>query len=172
MSNIELEAFVDAELERNPLLARDDRDGEAEPEAIEVAATDLSTDRIDDSAARADMDVSHDEASPGERATGDDPGSEGAADAGGSVDWSRAGAGGSTSFDGDADALESALTRDKTLNEHLHDQLAVSGLSGGERRRCSLACRQPWPWKASRRLAATAFTIRPMPARRSVAPTR
>jgi len=130
LSNIELEAFVDAELERNPLLARDDRDNEAEPEAIEVGSTDTSTDRIDDSAARADMDVSHDEASPGERATGDDPGSEGAADAGGSVDWSRAGSGGSTSFDGDADALESALTRDKTLNEHLHDQLAVAGLSG------------------------------------------
>jgi RNA polymerase sigma-54 factor len=130
LSNIELEAFVDAELERNPLLARDDRDGEAEPEAIEVQSSDLATDRIDDSAARADLDVSHDEVSPGERATGDDPGSEGAAEAGGSVDWSRAGSGGSTSFDGDADALESALTRDKTLNEHLHDQLAVAGLAG------------------------------------------
>ena len=129
LSNIELEAFVETELERNPLLARDDRDGDAEPEAVETAGADTSTDRIDDSAARADMDVSHDEASPGERATGDDPGSEGAADAGGAIDWSRAGSGGST-FDGDADALESALTRDKTLNEHLHDQLAVAGLSG------------------------------------------
>src|SRR6476620_1563831 len=70
LSNIELEAFVDAELERNPLLARD---GQAEPEATEVAASDTATDRVDDSAARADMDVSHDDASPGERATGDDP---------------------------------------------------------------------------------------------------
>jgi len=129
LSNIELEAFVDAELERNPLLVRDDRDGEAEPEAVEAAGVDTPTDRIEDAAARADMDVSHDEVSPGERATGDDPGSESAADAGGSVDWSRAGSGGS-SFDGDADALESALSRDKTLNEHLHDQLAVAGLSG------------------------------------------
>ena len=129
LSNIELEAFVETELERNPLLARDDRDGDAEPEAIEAQSSDTATDRIEDSAARADMDASHDDVSPGERATGDDPASEGAADAGGSVDWSRAGAGGST-FDGDADALESALTRDKTLNEHLHDQLAVAGLSG------------------------------------------
>jgi RNA polymerase sigma-54 factor len=131
LSNIELEAFVDAELERNPLLARDDRDGEAEPEAAEAVSSDTSTDRIEDSTARAEMDVSHDEASPGERATGDDAASEGAADAGGSVDWSRAGNGGST-FDGDADALESALSRDKTLNEHLHDQLAVAGLAGPE----------------------------------------
>ena len=37
--------------------------------------------------------------------------------------------GGST-FAGDGDALESALARDKTLNEHLHDQLAVAGLTG------------------------------------------
>jgi RNA polymerase sigma-54 factor len=129
LSNIELEAFVDAELERNPLLARDDRDGEAEPEAADAVSGDTATDRIEDSTARAEMDASHDEVSPGERATGDDPGSEGAADAGGAIDWSRAGSGGS-SFDGDADALESALTRDKTLNEHLHDQLAVAGLSG------------------------------------------
>ncbi len=120
---------MDAELERNPLLARDDRDGEAQPEAAEVQSSDTATDRIDDSAARADMDVRHDDVSPGERATGDDAASEGAADAGGAVDWSRAGSGGS-SFDGDADALESALSRDKTLNEHLHDQLAVAGLSG------------------------------------------
>jgi len=131
LSNIELEAFVETELERNPLLTRDERDGEAEPEATEALSTDMSADRVDDSAARADMDTSHDEVSPGERATGDDPGSEGAADAGGSVDWSRAGSGGST-FDGDADALESALSRDKTLNEHLHDQLQVAGLSGPE----------------------------------------
>jgi len=131
LSNIELEAFIETELERNPLLARDDRDGEAEPEAMEAVSGDTATDRIEDSTARAEMDVSHDEASPGERATGDDAASEGAADAGGSVDWSRAGNGGS-SFDGDADALESALSRDKTLNEHLHDQLAVAGLAGPE----------------------------------------
>ena len=131
LSNIELDAFVDAELERNPLLVRDERDGEAEPEAMEAVSGDTATDRVEDSTARAEMDVSHDEASPGERATGDDAASEGAADANGSVDWSRAGKGGST-FDGDADALESALSRDKTLNEHLHDQLQVAGLAGPE----------------------------------------
>ncbi len=131
LSNIELEAFVETELERNPLLARDERDGEAEPEAMQAVSGDTATDRVEDSTARAEMDVSHDEASPGERATGDDAASEGAADANGSVDWSRAGKGGST-FDGDADALESALSRDKTLNEHLHDQLQVAGLAGPE----------------------------------------
>ena len=131
LSNIELEAFVETELERNPLLTRDERDNEAEPEAMEAVSGDTATDRVEDSTARAEMDVNHDEASPGERATGDDAASEGAADANGSVDWSRAGNGGST-FDGDADALESALSRDKTLNEHLHAQLQVAGLAGPE----------------------------------------
>jgi RNA polymerase sigma-54 factor len=126
LSNIELDAFVDAELERNPLLQRDERDAEPEPEQAPAAATDLSADRVEDSDARADMDASPDEISPGERATGD--GADAAAgDAGGTIDWSRAGRGGS--FDGDSDNLESALTREKNLTEHLQDQLAVSGLS-------------------------------------------
>jgi RNA polymerase sigma-54 factor len=125
LSNMELEAFVEGELERNPLLQREDREGDrdAEPPA-EAAAQDLSTDRIDDASARAELDTSHDEASPGERATGDAE----AADAGGAIDWSRAGKGGPAGFDGDLDALESALSREKTLAEHLYDQLAVAGL--------------------------------------------
>ncbi|HVI31530.1 RNA polymerase factor sigma-54 [Phenylobacterium sp.] len=131
LSNIELEAFVEGELERNPLLQREDREGEAEPEAPAEAAQDFSADRIDDAGARAEMDVSHDEASPGERATGDAPDAP-AADAGGAIDWSRAGNGGSTGFDGDPDAMESALSREKTLAEHLYDQLAVAGLSAAE----------------------------------------
>ncbi|MGZ6014941.1 MAG: RNA polymerase factor sigma-54, partial [Phenylobacterium sp.] len=46
LSNLELDAFVDAELERNPLLQRDERDAEPEAPADELsgAASDLSTD--------------------------------------------------------------------------------------------------------------------------------
>src|SRR5579864_6275511 len=72
LSNLELEAFVDAELERNPLLQRDERDAEPAAEApIEAAGDDFSADRMDDAGARADLDTAHDEASPGERVTGD-----------------------------------------------------------------------------------------------------
>jgi RNA polymerase sigma-54 factor len=125
LSNLELEAFVEAELERNPLLQRDEPEepAEAPPEAA-------AADGYEDAAAAADMDVVHDEVSPGERATGDAPEPpQGAAEAGGSVDWSKAGKGG---FDGDLDGLEDALSRDKTLAEHLHDQLAVAGLTAKE----------------------------------------
>ncbi|THD74515.1 MAG: RNA polymerase factor sigma-54 [Phenylobacterium sp.] len=118
LSNLELEAFVEAELERNPLLQRD------EPEAApEAPVEDAPVSEIADHSA--DLDSVHDEVSPGEHATGDAPEGQGAADAGGSVDWSRAGKGG---FDGDLDGLEDSLSREKTLTEHLHDQLAVSGL--------------------------------------------
>ena len=130
LSNLELDAFVDAELEKNPLLQRDERDAEPEAEATVEAASDNAADRMDDAGARAEMDAAHDEASPGEHATGDAERDMGGADAGGSVDWSRAGSGGS--FEGDSDALEGALTRARTLNEHLHDQLSAAGLKGAE----------------------------------------
>ena len=125
LSNLELEAYVEGELERNPLLQRDERDDE--PQRGEADAPD---DRIDaeaasDATAAADLDASPDEVSPGERATGDSPE---AADAGGAIDWSRAGRGGELDIEG----LEGALTREKTLSEHLHEQLTVAGLGSAE----------------------------------------
>ena len=131
LSNLELDAYVDAELERNPLLQRDERDAEPDAEVQPAAVSDVAADRMDDAGARADFDVSHDEASPGERVTGDGAQDMGAAEAGGAVDWSKASRSGG-SFEGDSDALESALTREQTLSEHLHDQLTVAGLTGVE----------------------------------------
>ncbi|MFN3520853.1 MAG: RNA polymerase factor sigma-54 [Phenylobacterium sp.] len=125
LSNLELEAFVEAELERNPLLQRDERDAEPEAEAPKDAAVEYSADEIPAGAAGAEMDMSHDEVSPGERATGDAPEAQ---DAGGAVDWSKAGRGGS--FESDGDDYEGADTRAKTLSEHLNDQLATAGLTG------------------------------------------
>src|SRR4051794_15352228 len=94
LSNLELDAFVEAELERNPLLQREERDAEPEAEAPAEPAADLSADRIDDAGARAELDTAHDEASPGERVTGDAQNDLGAAEAGASIDWSKAGRGG------------------------------------------------------------------------------
>jgi RNA polymerase sigma-54 factor len=133
LSNLELEAFVEAELERNPLLARDEEGVEQETDARSDAA-DLSLDRVDDADARAEYDAAHDEASPGEHVTGDaaEPHEAyaGAAEAGGSIDWSKAGSGG-RSIEDDAD-LESLLTHDKTLRQHLAEQLAAAALPPAE----------------------------------------
>ncbi len=126
MSSMELESFVETELERNPLLQRDEREFETEEAPAEAAAP---IEVAADSDARADLDSSPDQASPGEHATGDAP--EGAADAGGAIDWSKAGRGGG-GFDGDPDTLENALSHEKSLVDHLHDQLAVAGLTPAE----------------------------------------
>lgn len=124
LSNIELDAFVEAELERNPLLQRDE--GEAEPASDGEAERDPSLTQLDvvaDTAASREMDAPTEDVSPGERATGD--GAE-AEHAGGQIDWSRAGSGGS--FDGD-EGYESALVDVPTLSAHLRAQLVQAALS-------------------------------------------
>lgn len=130
LSNLELEAFVDAEIERNPLLQKDDRDTEGEMDAAPEAplAHDMAADRISDSDAAEAMDAGHDDlysaASPGDRSNGE--GGE-AMQAGGQIDWSRAGSGGSFEHDGD---FESLLTKAKSLNEHLEDQMHLARFNG------------------------------------------
>ena len=119
-------SFIDAELERNPLLQRDEADQDAEPAA--EADGPIVAEQVADAEARADLDATHDDVSPGERATGDAP--EAAADAGGAIDWSKAGSGGS--FDQDGEGFEGRLSRELTLSEHLQAQLAASGLSPAE----------------------------------------
>ena len=138
LSNLELEAYVEGEMERNPLLARDEvtegapdeRRGErvepesaADPEGAQAAQAEASLDvRSDDIY----------DASPGERSAGEQGGGEGeGAQAGGQIDWSRAGSGGGREMSGDD--FEGALSREKTLSEHLHEQLSVAGLDQAER---------------------------------------
>jgi RNA polymerase sigma-54 factor len=138
LNNLELEAYVDAELERNPLLQREDRDGESDaeveaPAAERDAADDYAADQVSDGAAAADLDARHDDiydgASPGDLATGD--AAPAGVETGGSVDWSKAGRGGGFE-DGDGER-EGGGTRELTLAEHLHAQLAVAGLTDAER---------------------------------------
>ena len=134
LSNIELDAFVEAELEKNPLLQRDEREdlrGEGAVADAPVAPDpEAGLDGDPGGAAAADMDVRHEDlhdASPGDRASGDAP----AGDAGGAVDWSRAGQGGG--FD-DGEGLEGALAAEETLHDHLHAQLhAAPGLDAADR---------------------------------------
>jgi len=125
LSNIELEAFVEAELERNPLLQRDQAEPEREEDGPKVDRSEAAADEMPDAVATADMDGGQDDSSPGER-----DGGEAVGDAGGQVDWSRAGKGGS--FESEDD-FEGRLSREKTLAEHLHDQLNVAGLTEAER---------------------------------------
>ena len=109
LSSLELDAYVEGELERNPLLQRDEGEDHREPET-DAGPTETSgetpLDQMSEASAAQDLDARHedlyDDASPGERATGD--GAEAAQEGyqtGGAVDWSRAGPGGSFEHDGE-----------------------------------------------------------------------
>jgi RNA polymerase sigma-54 factor len=132
LSNIELEAFVEAELEKNPLLQRDEREVEAE-EALpaETASAEVEA----DSAAAADMDAHPDDlygdASPGERDSGEagEERTAAAGEAGGAIDWSRAGRGGAEL----TDDMEQGLARAMTLAGFLEEQAALAGFVGADR---------------------------------------
>jgi RNA polymerase sigma-54 factor len=140
LSNLELEAYVEAEIERNPLLARDDRDGEVERDApvAEAPLSNTLSNEIPGGRAEADMDARHDDlyadASPGDRATGDAGEAAQTAvagDGGGAVDWSKANRGGS--FDTDGEGLDGRIAQERTLAEILSDQAAMAGFTPAER---------------------------------------
>ena len=133
LSSVELDVYLEAELERNPLLQREEAvaepEGEIEaPSGFDAAET--ATDRVSDSAAAAEMDVHADDVYPDAGRGGDEAASAAAEgyQTGGAVDWTQAGRGGS--FESDGEGMEGALQRAKTLGEHLSEQLSVTGLTG------------------------------------------
>ena len=130
LSNLELEAYVEGELERNPLLARDEGEAEPAPEVADGAGearAEAALDEVGAGSAQSDLDAAHDDVSPGERATGD--GNE-AGEAGGAIDWSKAGKGGS--FEGDGDGLDGLAAHEESLAEYLTDQAALLGFKPAE----------------------------------------
>ncbi|HVZ29452.1 MAG TPA: RNA polymerase sigma-54 factor, partial [Asticcacaulis sp.] len=148
LSNLELEAVIETELERNPLLQREDGEGPADnthevdaPRDRENTDRDSGETRELDMGERDTLTANHDIDASSADVYGD--GEDGpvareresatAAEAGDGpmVDWSKASKGGG-SFDGDEDALERSLTREKTLNEHLTDQAAIAHFSAPE----------------------------------------
>lgn len=124
LSNIELSAFVDEQLEKNPLLERgtgdENRRGEDVAPMEEVSAT--STDTVSSGEAISDMDAPDHAIAPESTA----------ADVGGSVDWSRNDSSGSFSGSGDYDAAANRVV-EITLSEHIASQLPLLKLSQRDR---------------------------------------
>jgi RNA polymerase sigma-54 factor len=133
LSNLELEAFIEGEMERNPLLQRDEPEvtGEA-PEAAAASAdsTELSFDEGRAAESDRTLDARDDDvygdAAPGER-TGDRAGDDAVQP--GLNDWSRVGAGGSFS---DGEGGERPDQRELTLSEHLQAQASSAGFSAAD----------------------------------------
>jgi RNA polymerase sigma-54 factor len=134
LSNLELEAFVEAELEKNPLLQREDGEpggeaGELQPERAEVsdrAEMSFEDGRAADGGDSVDArgDDVYGDAAPGERgADRTDDGQPGL------TDWSRAGSGGGLP---DGEGREQPDSRDATLWEHLQAQASQAGFSAAD----------------------------------------
>jgi RNA polymerase sigma-54 factor len=132
LSSTELEAYLEAELERNPLLQRDDPSGDAATDAEPAPAdapSDIAVDQVSDAAALADLDARAEDAFPDPDRGGDETAlASEAYQTGGAVDWSQAGRGGS--FDGEGEGLDPGVGQAKTLAEHLTEQVAMGGLAG------------------------------------------
>jgi len=141
LSNQELEAYVEEELERNPLLQRKEsdaeadgaNDAEAQTSALPASSEDHELQFNDNRSAEQSMDARDDDlygdASPGERTSDrqrdDEPLSQP-----GLNDWTRAGSGGGLA-DGDGE-FERPHTRPETLWECLQAQASAAGFSAAD----------------------------------------
>ncbi|MDE2462704.1 MAG: RNA polymerase sigma-54 factor, partial [Alphaproteobacteria bacterium] len=128
LSNLELVDYVEQELERNPLLERDEREdvNEAEPEpaAGEVRESlDTALSRDDFSKAD-DMDAGQEDLYDIARA--DAP-----ATANSLTDWTTLRSSGG--YERDGEALDGAVSESETLKDFLNRQLSIAALSGTQR---------------------------------------
>jgi RNA polymerase sigma-54 factor len=129
MSNVDLSAFVEQELERNPLLERNERaDFEAPPERAEMRPDADASVVVDRGAGEGtdgpspldqDYNTDRDDAGAGDMTV--PPGGEEALGLGMGT-W---GGGGARDFGEDARNLEDTLSRPESLREHLGAQMAV-----------------------------------------------
>ncbi|MHB1217688.1 MAG: RNA polymerase factor sigma-54 [Alphaproteobacteria bacterium] len=120
MSNVEVTQFVDEALEQNPLLERGEgeRDGEAPAEG--EAGERAEAENADDGGAEREevpLDIAYED-------VWTDSGTTDAADAGGGAYAFSRGAGPAT-FETDENTIEQTASREKSLREHLLDQLHV-----------------------------------------------
>jgi RNA polymerase sigma-54 factor len=132
LSNIELAAFVEEQLEKNPLLERgtgdENRRGEAAQAEASTDSSEMSLEAPSKAASEALDAPDHAIDSEAREATVTAP----AADVGGSVDWSKAGPGGSFSVSSEYDAAANSSAQ-VTLADHLTGQLSLARLSPRDR---------------------------------------
>jgi len=138
LSNVELAEYCEQELEKNPLLERDESAPSAEAER-EPVQRETSDEPLEASLAREDfskceeMDTSHDNLY--DNALYDNAESTSApAPSAPLADWSTVKS--SQRFDGDEDLLESTVAGGGTLKDYLLDQLAIAALDHDKRLIC------------------------------------
>ena len=124
LSNIELSAYVEQEMERNPLLERTETEGSAEAEANrdageEVRASEIDQSAAEDSKAREALDTDY------ENVYSDNTASDGPPEMGPGQDQLYSNHGGNLRFDNPDFSLEQTLSEEIGLRDHLLGQLHV-----------------------------------------------
>jgi RNA polymerase sigma-54 factor len=130
LSNLELAEYCEQELERNPLLERDDRDTGPIGESAEAPAQSAAGERADEALSREDFSKAsdldqnaHENMYDGGEAPAPARVSEGPQ--GSLTDWTRVGSG--NAFEGE-DGIESSVTAAASLKDHLESQLSIAAL--------------------------------------------
>jgi RNA polymerase sigma-54 factor len=133
LSNIELAEYCEQELEKNPLLERDERDPvtDAEREAAKTESTDNES--LDQALAREDFSRNEDIDASREDMY-DTPETGAPMHAAPLTDWSTVK--NSQRFDGDEDSLEASVAGGGSLKDHLEEQLSIAALLPEKRLIC------------------------------------
>jgi len=135
LSNVELAEYCEQELEKNPLLERDDSAPSAEPERAPVER-EAPDEPLEGSLAREDfskceeMDTSHDNLYDND----EPPAAPAAVPSAPLADWTTVKS--SQRFEGDEDLLESTVAGGGSLKDYLHEQLAIAALDVEKRLIC------------------------------------
>lgn len=135
LSNIELAEYVEAEIEKNPLIQKGDGSEDSGPKNESADTSDNGDFDLGSGEAQNSLDAPREDAyeadSPSEQVRSDD-GSASVSGPSASVDWSSAGKGGGSGSGGGGDDFdfESNLCEDVTLRSHLEEQLKMSHLQG------------------------------------------
>jgi RNA polymerase sigma-54 factor len=130
LSNLELAEYCEQELERNPLLERDDRDSAPTGESTDATAESPAGERADEALSREDFSKAsdlgqdaHENMYDGGEAPAKISTSEGPQ--GPLTDWTRVGSG--NAFEGE-DGIESSVAAAASLKDHLESQLSIAAL--------------------------------------------
>src|SRR5215472_13622409 len=132
LSNLELADYVEQELERNPLLERDESDPTPREESGEQGKS-TESETLDQALAREDFSRAEDMDAERSDLYAEE-GDRSAPPAGNTplTDWTTVRGGGSLDGDGE-NALERTLSQAPSLKDHLTEQLTIAALDAGKR---------------------------------------
>jgi len=130
LSNLELAEFVEAELEKNPLLERDEREQQGPEESAPEQQSNSEAEPLEAALAREDFGKADDLDAERQDIYAEDSAAPANSRDAPLTDWTSARA---TPIDGDDDGFDRKLTSAVTLKDHLLAQLSMAPVSAEQR---------------------------------------